>query len=585
MRKTRICTSLVRVFSLLLVYDMSTNQTSSDKAKSSAEHLSENTANAIERKSRRRISIIWVIPFIALILTGMLIWKNSLDHGPEITLKIVAADGIEAGKTLLKFRSVKIGRVTNVELSPDYSQTILTIQMEKNTENMLHADSKFWVVKPRIEHTGVSGLDTLLSGAYIEMSLGHSEQLSNTFTALDHPPVNHADEKGRNFRLYSSSSKRLSEGEAITFRGFDVGNITEVVFDIEKRQILYTLFIREPYAQLVDHNTKFWISSGIDVSFNASGLSVNTESFDSIVTGGISFDQFHPQHKDNKPITEDTLFELYSKREEARIAALSEGLLYVIMLDQSLGQLTPGSIVSFNGVKVGEVIKAPWFDHLTSVFASRTLPVLFAIDTSELDREEAKTLIDSYLESHRLCAHISSSNIILGQNQIELSIDAKGECKLKPEFTKLASTKFEGNILTYRGEKVVPLMKGSSLNEQLDALMSNLNNFDVAGFSTELQNSLRAFTLAMEAFTKSNTALEQTQAINKMAVAFENFNKTVKSYSNDTELYSSLNQSMQTIERLLKDISPAIKEMGQNPSSILFGGADDPLPRSGNKKK
>lgn len=564
---------------------MTTHQSSTDKAKSSAENAPTKNAVAIEHKARKRISIIWVIPILAIFLTSMLVWKNTFDHGPLITLNIVSASGLEPDKTLVKFRSVKVGIVKKIELSPDYTSTILTIQMEKNTENMLREDTSFWVVKPRIEHTGISGLDTLLSGAYIELSLGQSSNLSNSFTALDKPPVHLADEKGLSFNLYSSSSKRLSIGESVTFRGFDVGTITDANFDVDKKQIHYKIFVREPYAGLINNTTKFWISSGIDVSISTSGLNVNTESLDSILSGGVSFDQFMPMEQELEQAHDEDVFELYAKREEARIAALSEGLQYVILLDKTLGQLAPGTIVTFNDVQVGEVIKAPWFDDFSSVFVSQTLPVLFAINTYDFDRHEAQRLMDEYLQSNRLCAKIEASNLLLGQNKIALSIDSDNKCALKPEFSKMHSAEYDGSILTYRGKKVVPLMDGNELQDQINNFMEKLNTFDVEGFSTELQNSLKSFTLAMEAFTKSNATLEQNQAIQKMAVAFENFNKVVKSYGNDTDLYKSLNQSMQTIERLLKDISPAIKEMGQNPSSILFGGADDPLPRTTKSKK
>lgn len=566
---------------------MSTSHpTSSDKAKSStAAENSTNSANAIERKASKRLSIIWVIPILALILTGMLVWKNTFDQGPIITLNIMSADGIEAGKTLVKFRSVKVGMVQDVRLSPDYSRTILTIQMDKDTDEMLSEDTKFWIVKPRIEHTGISGLDTLLSGSYIEMALGDSSNFSSEFTALDKPPVNQFSEDGINIKLYSAGSKRLSVGETVTFRGFDVGMIADASFDMGKKKILYKVFIREPYSQLINESTKFWVSSGIDVSFNASGLSLNTDSLDNMISGGVSFDQFMPLEKELTPAKEGDVYELYLKHEEARIAALSEGLLYVIMLDKSLGQLSPGAGVSFNGIKVGEVVKAPWFDDYSSVFASQTLPVLFAISTYDFDLHEVKGLIDSYIDSHRLCAKIDSSNILLGQNKIDLQIDADGKCKIKPEFEKLQSAEMHNGVLTYRGKKVVPIMAGKSITDQLSAFAQQLNSIDLPGISADLRSSMQAFTVAMEAFTTSNNALEQTQAVEKMAAAFENFDRMVRSYGETSQIYKSLNQSLSTVERLLKDIAPAVKEMGQNPSSLLFGGADDPLPRTQTSKK
>ena len=177
--------------------------------------------SAVERKAGR-FSLIWVVPLLALLLTGILIWNNTLNNGPEIKITTVSADGIEEGKTLVKTRSVTVGVVTDVVLAPDYRNTILTVQMDKNTEDFLRKDTKFWVVKPRIENAGISGLDTLLSGSYIQLSIGSSDEFATEFTALNEPPVRLNDEEVVIISLYTDESRKRGTGDIVSFRGFAV---------------------------------------------------------------------------------------------------------------------------------------------------------------------------------------------------------------------------------------------------------------------------------------------------------------------------------------------------------------------------
>lgn len=533
---------------------------------------------AQERKPNK-FSLIWVVPLIALLLTGLLIWNSTFNNGPVIYITLPSAEGIEEGKTLIKTRSVTVGVVNDVVISPDYRNIVLTVQMDKNTDDLLRADTRFWVVKPRIESAGISGLDTLLSGSYIQLSMGSSDAYATDFVALDAPPVRQENEEGLMISLYANDSRKLNNGDIVSFRGFNVGAITDTRLDIENQQIHYRAFIREPYDKLVNLNTKFWISSGFEFDVTTSGASLRTESLDNLVVGGITFDNFIDNSEIKGTVPDNTTFRLFTRRDDARLSALEGSLLYVVMLEDSIHNIRPGSIVVYRGVKVGEVVKAPWFDDGSDVFASKALPVLIAIDSNKVNKDEISEILDSYLKSSSLCARVGSANMILNNNQIDLTVDPKIKCTASRDIFRIKGTKTVNGLLTYHSYNVIPLIPMQSLSAQFDAFMAKMNEFDIAGLSSELQNSLRAFSSAMNSFTSSNDSVQRTQVISKLAAAFDNFNKSVQGYGPDTALYKSLHQNLKNIEQILQDLAPTISEVGQSPKALIFGSQEDPIPR------
>lgn len=538
--------------------------------------------SAIEHKSKK-ISLVWVVPAIAMILMALLLWNHMLNMGPVIQITTNSASGIEEGKTLVKMRSVNVGMVTDVVLSPDYKKTILTVQMDKNTDDLLRKDTDFWVVKPRVESAGISGLDTILSGAYIQLSIGESAEYASEFVALDDPPVRQDGENGILVSLFSKDPLRISSGDNVSFRGFNVGVVTESKLDVDSQRIHYRAFIREPYDALVNHNTKFWISSGVEFELSPAGASVRTESIDNLVTGGISFDNFIDNQSESVRVPNDTVFTLYNKREDARISALGGSLLYVVMLENSIYNIKQGSLIYYRGVKVGEVVKSPWFDDNSEVFTAKALPVMIAIDSDSLNRHHVTEALNGLLKKNNLCAGVGSANLIIANNQIELSSNGKEKCTVPDHLKKMQYVERKNGLMTYRGINVIPIKPSQSLDNQLNQLMEKLNEFDVAGFSTELQNSLKAFAGAMDAFTESNTAVKRTNVIEKLSEAFENLNKSVKGYGPDTDLYKSIEHNLHNIEQILQDISPVVSEAGQSPKALIFGSPNDPIPTAPKK--
>lgn len=538
---------------------------------------------AIEKRAKR-FSLIWVIPILALLLAGILIWQKSFNTGLVINLETNSASGIEAGKTLVKMRSVSVGTVTKISFSDNYKSTILTIQMNKGTDDLLREDSSFWVVRPRIENTGISGLDTLLSGSYIELNLGKKvDTLKTNYTALNEPPVR-LDDNGLMVELSSIDNKSLSVGDVVTYRGFNVGAIANTSFDIKSGLIKYEVFIRSPYSDLVNHSTRFWINSGIDVALNSTGLTVNTDSLDNIIVGGISFENFIEPSNKIERLQDKEKFILFSKKADARLSALENELTYVVLLDQSLYKLAEGSAVTYNGVQVGEVINAPWLEDRIELFQHNTLPVRFALYTTAKNRKDFNILFNSFLKQSRLCAKIGSTNVVLSDNQIDLVLKNKGQCNVEKLLGKREGIYQNNGLYSYKQNHIIPLVTEQSLMTQLNEFAEKLNRFDVEGISNDLKQSLQAITVAMNAFTKSNNSVSQNQMIEKISIAFENLNNTVQGFGPNTKLYKSLNDSLKNIEQLLQDLSPSVSQVGQNPSSVIFGVKKDIVPTAPKEK-
>ena len=217
----------------------------------------------------KRWSPVWIVPIVTLLIGGWILFYHFSHLGPEVTLITENAEGIEAGKTTIKSRSVDVGVVEKAELTDDLHHVEITARLNSGMEKLLHGDSVFWVVKPQIGREGVTGLNTLLSGAYIELQPGKKEEPKERYELLDAPPLAPPDAKGIRITLDSKKAGQLNAGDPVLFRGYRVGTVETSTFDTDKRMMTYQLFIAAPYDRLVTTNVRFWKDSGIAVDMSA----------------------------------------------------------------------------------------------------------------------------------------------------------------------------------------------------------------------------------------------------------------------------------------------------------------------------
>jgi paraquat-inducible protein B len=328
-------------------------------------------------KKRRRFSAVWLVPLFAAAV-GLWVGITTIrNQGPKITIVFHTAEGLEEGKTHVRYNGIVVGELSDIQISPDHKTVIATAKMHPNTEPFLVKDTKFWVVRPQISGANITGLGTLISGAYVGVEIGNSKARQRSFVALDNPPIEIGDVHGRFFTLKTPELGSLDRGTPIYFRRLPAGQVDSYELDKDGKSLNVKVFVKSPYDQYVNPNTRFWHASGIDVSLTASGLHVQTESFLSIVVGGLAFET--PANGPVlSPAEENAVFTLFRDRTEAFRPPARDPQMYTLVFKGSVRGLSVGAPVELDGITIGEVtdIKAQ-FDASTFEFSA---PVTIKVD-------------------------------------------------------------------------------------------------------------------------------------------------------------------------------------------------------------
>lgn len=308
----------------------------------------------VVRGKKGRISIVWVVPiFAALVAVGIAI-QRIMSEGPTITIVFKSAQGVEAGKTFVKYKDVNIGQVTKVQLASDYARVEVTAKIDKSAAGLMVEDARFWVVEPRVTLSGVSGLGTLLAGNYIGFEVGKSSKSQRSFTGLEIPPAVTSDQAGRQFSLKAESLGSVGVGSPIYYRRLQAGQVISYNLASDGKGVELKVFVNAPYDKYVTAETRFWNASGLDISIGAGGVDVRSQSLVALLAGGLAFDTPELFSK-AEPATPDTVFKLYADQSAAFKQSDTIAAHYVLYFSETLRGLSVGAPVTFLGLPGGEV--------------------------------------------------------------------------------------------------------------------------------------------------------------------------------------------------------------------------------------
>ncbi len=307
------------------------------------------------RKVRAGMSLIWLVPILALIVTLGVGWNILASRGTLISVSFKDATGITPGETALKFREITVGKVESVRFTDDLQQVLVNIRVDKDLAPYIDRDAQFWIVRPQVSAQGISRLDTVLTGAFIEGYWDDKldEKLSH-FQGLDKPPAS-LGQKGTRIVLSTDRSRGMMDGAPVTFRGIQVGQMQNLRLSEDDESVLADVFIAAPHDRRLTTSSAFWDTSGFSVSLGAQGVSLNVNSLASVLQGGAEFATFT---SGGQPVEDGHVFQLQPDEEAARANLFSEesnAVRLTMLIDESVTGLETGANVQFMGLTVGRV--------------------------------------------------------------------------------------------------------------------------------------------------------------------------------------------------------------------------------------
>lgn len=382
------------------------------------------------QRSRWHFGVIWIVPLLAILVGIGLAVQAVRARGPEVTLQFVAAEGLEANKTRVKFKDVAIGTVTSIALSEDRKSVRVVVQMDRQAEELLVADSQFWVVRPRVAAGTISGLATLLSGAYIAIDPGKSGQKQLDFIGLEVPPLVTSNTPGRQYVLTADELGSLDIGTPVYFRRIPVGRVVGYAMRQDGSGVDVRVFVDSPYDAFVTKASRFWHASGMDVSLNADGVKFDMQSLLSLALGGVAFSS--PNDEDDRPAPRaeaEALFTLHADQAAASRKPETRVEKYVLLFNESVRGLTVGAPVDFRGLVAGEVSRIDLnFDKKKADFYMQVelsmYPDRFAPPTSNngggVKGEPIREEIIDRMVARGFRAQLRTGNLLTGQRYIAL---------------------------------------------------------------------------------------------------------------------------------------------------------------------
>lgn len=573
-------------------------------------------------------SPIWIVPVAAVLIGSWMLYHTFQNQGPTVTLLASNAEGIISGKTQIKSRSVDVGKVVSVELSQDLKQVVIRARMNPGTANLLNDESQLWVVKPTIGRGGVSGLNTLLSGAYIELQPGKGDSGKYFFELLETPPIAPPDAPGVRIFLSSSDAAALAVGDPILYRGYDVGTVERSEFDMQKRNMRYQLFIRAPYDALVTENVRFWKSSGMALDMSAEGVRIEMASMATLLGGGVTFDVLDGWPAGNKAAN-NTDFQLFENRKSIQDGLYNEYLEYLLFFDESIRGLTAGAPVEYRGVRVGTVASVPYFFNMKNplqVAFNKGIPVLIRIETGRLYDNLTLPQLQAELDqavSLGLRAVLKTGNLLTGGLYIDLNQQAGAESKAaatpatgadipapatsvvdaaeaqtaqaSTTPTVVATPLLPEPLPEFAGYKILPTSRSGlgHIEQKVLQALDKINNLPVEQVLADSSATLNAtkdlmqqsqqLVQSLDALVKADATQQLPAEVNK---SLADLRKTLAGLSPGSPVYERINSNLQAMDKVLRDLQPVVQTLNQQSNALIISAdpAADPEPEQGKQQ-
>lgn len=520
----------------------------------------------VSRAQRWLPSLVWLIPVVAALVGLSMVVKTLLDQGPAITISFASAEGMEAGKTKVKYKDVDIGVIQNITLSPDRRRVLAHVELNKEAAPFAVSDSRFWVVKPRVGAGGVSGLDTLLSGAYIGVDIGKSGEKQHQFTGLDVPPVITTDQPGKPFVLRADDLGSLDIGSPIYYRRILAGQVTGYALDENGKDVVLKVFVNAPYDRYVTSNARFWHASGIDLKLDAGGFQVNTQSLAAIAAGGIAF-QAPEDAAAGEVAAAETEFVLAP--DQTLAMKRPDGLPVSVMVDfdQSLRGLAPGAPVDFRGVVVGEVRRLGIdFDRQRKRLRMPVELVLYP-DRLRGERKSARSEREflATLVERGLRAQLKTGNLLTGQLYVALDFFPKAPPAV---------------VDVRRDPLQIPAMPGSfeELQSAIAEIVKKAQKIPLDSIGRNLDETLASMNQTLQSLDKVLKRVDgelAPEALATLTEARRTMASAAQALDQDAPLQQDVRETLRELSKSAQSLRMLTDYLERHPEALIKGKQED----------
>lgn len=526
-------------------------------------------------------SPVWIFPIVTALIGAWVLFYHYSHQGPQVTLITTNAEGIEGGKTTIKSRSVDVGIVESATLTDDLTHVEIKARLNSGMEKLLHKDSVFWVVKPQVGREGISGLGTLLSGAYIELQPGNKGSKLENYQLLDSPPLAPPDAKGIRVILDSKKAGQLSPGDPVLFRGYRVGSVETSTFDAQKRTISYQLFINAPNDRLVTSNVRFWKDSGIAVDLTSAGMRVEMGSLSTLFGGGVSFDV--PEGlEQGEPVAQQSAFNLYDDQKSIQDSLYTDHIDYLMFFKDSIRGLKPGAPLEFRGIRLGTVSKVPFFSpNMRQVFNNDyRIPVLVRIEPERLKAQLGEdTDVGAHLAEllkRGLRASLKTGNLVTGALYVDLDFYPK-----EPPIT---------GVREFNGYQIIPTVSGglAQIQQRLMEALDKINNLPLnpmieqaTNTLSESQRTMKHLQTTLDNMNKITSSQSMQDLPADMQNTLRELNRSMQGFQPGSAAYNKMVADMQRLDQVLRELQPVLKTLNDKSNALVFEAKDkkDPEPK------
>jgi paraquat-inducible protein B len=546
---------------------------------------------AADVRSGRRVSIIWAIPVLAVLIGAWLAWDTLSKEGPTITVSFDTAEGLQAGQSQLKFRDISFGTVSNIVLAEDHTHVLVTVATTAAAAPLLTDKTVFWVVKPRLFAGSLSGLGTLLSGSYIAMLPGETAgKRARKFAGLEDPPVLQEAVPGKTFLLRSERLQSVSVGSPIFFRDLPVGEVLGWDVGDMAQNVTIHAFVRSPYDRYINANTRFWNESGISVKLAGGGIDVQVASMRALLLGGVAFE--NPQTAASaQPARDGQIFPLFASQEAATNASYARKVAVVSYFPGSVAGLAPGAAVTMHGLKVGEVtdVRLSYDAAKHAVLA----PVRYELQPERIigigkhafstEAEAAQVMLDRGLR-----ASLQSGNLLTGQQNVALDFvpDAPpthvvmdGPSFVLPVTSGGGFSGMEASAATLLQK--VNTIPFDAIGRETADLLQNLNQIST---SPQVKDTLASLATTMATLQQMVQGLNKglAPASDRLPAMTASLQKTLNNanqllasmdagYGDNTRMYRNLDQLLVQLTETARSLQALSDLLTQHPEALVKG--------------